>query len=40
MARWLRWGAARYAWAPDVTRRQRHGDLITLWDMDLERGGR
>ena len=34
--------AAHWLWAPDVTRRQRVGDLLALSDMLLEKdkGGR
>jgi hypothetical protein len=33
---WLTWGAQLYGWPPDVTRRQRHGDLLALSDERLE----
>ena len=43
MNTWLLWGAKLFGWAPDVTRAQRHGDLIAMSDLmyeDRERGAR
>jgi hypothetical protein len=36
---WLQWGAIVMGWPPDVTRRQRTGDLCTVADrmMELDR---
>lgn len=33
MTSWLLWGAKLFGWAPDVTRAQRHGDLIAMSDL-------
>lgn len=43
MNSWLLWGAKLFTWAPDETRRQRHGDLIAMSDLlmrDQERSTR
>ena len=40
---WLLWGARLFGWAPDVTRAQRHGDLLGMSDLllsDMERSTR
>lgn len=36
MTGWLLWGARLFGWAPEETRRQRHGDLIGISDLLLQ----
>jgi hypothetical protein len=39
---WVLWGASCWGWAPETVRGTRHGDLLALSDMllDKARGGR